>query len=337
MTNHRSPPPFVPFRPWIHLMSMIAWMAALVGCTSVPPTVDDDPSLPFVEIHGYKFHVRTFGNPQHPPVIVVHGGPGGDSKYLLPLQDLSREHYLVFYDQRGTGLSSRVDKEQLTLDSSLADLHQLVLHYGTRGPVKLIGHSWGAMLAMGYLGQHPERVSHAVVVEPGMLNTAAAQAFVHALKATQTWRDALPLAQYILQSPFVFGPDGHARFDYVMTRLMNQSKPGGPYQCAGQAMPPDAFERAGYAAFSHMLKPVLDRPESFTTDLTLRTAHYAGPLLMLSSECSFIGYTYQQRHHMPWMPKQTRHVLAPAMGHNMLTLNPQWSNALIRDFFADAI
>jgi proline iminopeptidase len=102
-------------------------------------------------------------------------------------------------------------------------------------------------------------------------------------------------------------------------------------------MPPDAFERAGYAAFSHMLKPVLDRPESFTTDLTLRTAHYAGPLLMLSSECSFIGYTYQQRHHMPWMPKQTRHVLAPAMGHNMLTLNPQWSNALIRDFFADAI
>lgn len=111
----------------------------------------------------------------------------------------------------------------------------------------------------------------------------------------------------------------------VMTRLMNRAKPGGPYQ--GEAMPPDAFARAGYAAFDNLLKPVLDHPESFTQDLTIEVAAYKGKLLMLGSECSFIGYQFQQEFHKPALPTQTVHVQAMAMGHNMLTLNPAWSVA----------
>jgi hypothetical protein len=34
----------------------------LAGCTSVTPTVEFDPSLGFVELHDYRFHVRTFGD-----------------------------------------------------------------------------------------------------------------------------------------------------------------------------------------------------------------------------------------------------------------------------------
>ena len=309
-------------------------LAFFAGCTAVPSTVENDASLEFAELGNYRFHVRTFGDKQLPPVIVVHGGPGGDSKYLNPLQDLSRNHHLIFYDQRGTGLSPRVDKKSLTLESSLDDLHTIVSHYGGGGPVKLIGHSWGAMLVVGYLGRHPDRVSHAVVVEPGILNPASAVAFVRRFKASQSIWDAMPLVKYILLTPFVANRDGHERFDYVMTRLMNRAKPGGPYQCEGEAMPPDAFERAGYAAFDNMLKPVLDHPESFTQDLTNGVAAYKGKLLMLSSECSFIGYKYQQEFHVPSMPTQTVHVQALAMGHNMLTLNPAWSLATIDRFLA---
>jgi proline iminopeptidase len=139
-----------------------------------------------------------------------------------------------------------------------------------------------------------------------------------------------------LLTPFVSNRDGHERFDYVMTRLMNRAKPGGPYQCQGEAMPADAFERAGYAAFDNMLKPVLDHPEAFTQDLTNGVAAYKGKLLMLSSECSFIGYRYQQRFHRPSMPAQTVHVQAGAMGHNMLTLNPAWSVEVVERFFGEA-
>lgn len=38
--------------------------------------------------------------------------------------------------------------------------------------------TWGAMLVSGYLGLHPERVSHAVMVEPGMLTPEAARELV---------------------------------------------------------------------------------------------------------------------------------------------------------------
>ena len=309
-------------------------LAFFAGCTAVPSTVENDPSLEFAELGNYRFHVRTFGDKQLRPVIVVHGGPGGDSKYLYPLQDLSRNHHLIFYDQRGTGLSPRVEKKSLTLESSLDDLHRIVSHYGAGGPVKLIGHSWGAMLVVGYLGKHPDRVSHAVVVEPGILNPASAVAFVRRFKASQSIWDAMPLVKYILLTPLVANRDGHERFDYVMTRLMNRAKPGGPYQCEGEAMPPGAFARAGYAAFDNMLKPVLDHPESFSQDLTHGIAAYKGKLLMLSSECSFIGYKYQQEFHVPSMPTQTVHLQAMAMGHNMLTLNSAWSLAAIDRFLA---
>jgi proline iminopeptidase len=306
------------------------------GCTWMPPTVEHDPSLKFLELRNYRFHLRTVGDRQLPPVIVVHGGPGGDSKYLYPIQDLSRNHHVIFYDQRGTGLSRRVNKKSLTLESSLDDLHSIVSHYGGTGQVKLIGHSWGAMLVVGYLGRHPDRVSHAVVVEPGILNSVAAVEFVGRFKASQSIWDALPLATYILLTPFVANRDGHERFDYVMTRLMNRAKPGGPYQCEGEAMPANAFVRAGYAAFDNMLKPVLDHPESFSQDLTNGVAAYKGKLLMLSSECSFIDYQYQQQFHMPSLPTHTVHVQAMAMGHNMLTLNPAWSVAVIDGFFGEA-
>ena len=178
------------------------------------------------------------------------------------------------------------------------------------------------MLVLGYLARHPERISHAVVVEPGILNPISAREFVRRFKASQSLWDALPLVKYILLTPFVSSKDGHERFDYVMTRLMNRAKPGGPYQREGEAMPADAFERAGYAAFDGMLKPVLDHPESFTQNIAHNAAAYKGKLLMLSSECSFIGYRFQQEFHIPSLPAQTVHLEAKAMGHNMLTLNP---------------
>jgi proline iminopeptidase len=100
-------------------------------------------------------------------------------------------------------------------------------------------------------------------------------------------------------------------------------------------MPPNSFERAGYAAFANMLKPILDHPEIFTQDLTNSIDVYQGKLLMVSSECSFIGYEFQQEFHVPSLPVQTVHLEANAMGHNMLTLNAPWCVSIISKFFGE--
>ena len=43
-------------------------------------------------IDGYAFHAETFGGPANPPVLVVHGGPGGDYRLLLGLQALADQY-----------------------------------------------------------------------------------------------------------------------------------------------------------------------------------------------------------------------------------------------------
>src|SRR5262249_41403337 len=55
---------------------------------------------------GVQLFVHEEGRGQ--PVIVLHGGPGLDSNYLAPdFAPLARHHRLVFYDQRGSGRSTR--------------------------------------------------------------------------------------------------------------------------------------------------------------------------------------------------------------------------------------
>ena len=128
-----------------------------MGEYSVPVTVDQDPTLPHITIDGYTYHAETFGDPSNPVVITLHGGPGSDYRSILSLQELADEYYVVFFDQRGAGLSPRVEPEELTIESAIADLDSIVDYFGQGEKVNLVGHSWGAMLASAYVGEHTWR------------------------------------------------------------------------------------------------------------------------------------------------------------------------------------
>ena len=89
----------------------LPFIVGISSCIEVPKTIQFDKSLSYTEIDGYKFHTEIFGNPKSAPIIVVHGGPGADYEYLKPLKGLSKDYRVIFYDQRGNGLSPRVDKD----------------------------------------------------------------------------------------------------------------------------------------------------------------------------------------------------------------------------------
>src|SRR5512133_3029847 len=101
--------------------------------------------LPAFEMNGVRFHAQTFGDPANPVIIFLHGGPGSDYRSMLRLAEpfdtegLAEHYFLVFWDQRGAGLSQRVGKEQLTLDIYLNDLNTLVDRYSPGRPVYLLG------------------------------------------------------------------------------------------------------------------------------------------------------------------------------------------------------
>lgn len=144
----------------------------------VPKTVDQDSALPSISINGARLHAEAFGPENGTIVIPLHGGPGGDYRYLLHCKDLADKGCrVVFYDQRGSGLSQRFPKKSYTslgegaVDLMYDELHAVIAYY-RKNPgqkVVLLGHSWGGMLASGYTGKYPNDIQGLIVCEPGGL------------------------------------------------------------------------------------------------------------------------------------------------------------------------
>lgn len=89
-------------------------------------------------------------------VILIHGGPGLWD-YLGPLEALIDDAAVVHrYDQRGCGRSS--PSVDLSMSRYIADIDDLRAHW-SYDKLVLIGHSFGATLALAYAGTHPDRVA----------------------------------------------------------------------------------------------------------------------------------------------------------------------------------
>jgi proline iminopeptidase len=101
------------------------------------------------------------------PIVVLHGGPDFDHAYLLPDMDrLANEYRLIYYDQRGRGRSADgVRPEDVTMASDVADVETVRQHFQLTSTA-LVGHSWGAVLALEYALRHPTRVSHLILMNP---------------------------------------------------------------------------------------------------------------------------------------------------------------------------
>lgn len=89
-----------------------------------------------------------YGEEGAPRLLVLHGGPGADHRYLLPqMLELARDHELVFYDQRGGGRSKSDDRSPVTWQTHVEDL-DLVVEELAPGVPAIVGYSWGGLLAL---------------------------------------------------------------------------------------------------------------------------------------------------------------------------------------------
>ncbi|MCY0997477.1 alpha/beta hydrolase [Myxococcus sp. MISCRS1] len=119
-------------------------------------------------------------------VLVIHGGPGlppaNPWRAAALTRDALRWH---FYDQRGSGASSRPItlpppggtwramqevEARLGLAAQLADVERIRRLLG-RERLTLVGHSFGALIALLYAAEWPERVDALVLVAPAPLVT----------------------------------------------------------------------------------------------------------------------------------------------------------------------
>jgi pimeloyl-ACP methyl ester carboxylesterase len=99
--------------------------------------------------------------------VLLHGGPGV-AGYLKPLAlELSGSFRVLEPFQRRSG------GEPLSVATHVGDLDELLLrHCGDEQPL-LVGHSWGAMLALAYAAKNPRRVRSLVLIGCGTFDKRA--------------------------------------------------------------------------------------------------------------------------------------------------------------------
>jgi pimeloyl-ACP methyl ester carboxylesterase len=101
-----------------------------------------------------------------PCVIVVHGGPGAPGDATPLAAELGLSFRVLEPWQRGSG------DEPLTVARHVEDLHEVVLGCGAERPA-IVGHSWGAMLALAYAAAHPCSAGPLVLVGCGTYDLAS--------------------------------------------------------------------------------------------------------------------------------------------------------------------
>jgi pimeloyl-ACP methyl ester carboxylesterase len=118
----------------------------------------------FIEVNGVRLFTRQAGT--GPLTAVLHGGPGASHDYLLPQYDLlATRRALFYYDQRGGGQSPVPRDTPVGWQAHVADLEAVREHLGLE-QLTLCGYSWGGLLAVLYLLEHPARVERLALVSP---------------------------------------------------------------------------------------------------------------------------------------------------------------------------
>ncbi|MDZ4862484.1 MAG: alpha/beta hydrolase [Gemmatimonadota bacterium] len=147
------------------VLSLAALLLLLSGCRSAPPIIATRSGTVLLD-GGDTLAYRLVGSGRD-TLLVIPGGGALGSRYLeTALAPLGQSHLLVFIDPRGRGGSSvTTQPESLSLARDARDLAALhdSLHLGTVG---LIGHHWGAGVALRFALARSAQVGRVVLVSP---------------------------------------------------------------------------------------------------------------------------------------------------------------------------
>jgi pimeloyl-ACP methyl ester carboxylesterase len=122
--------------------------------------------MPLIDINGTQIHFQRLG--QGPAVVMIHGLLLGNmaSWYFSIASQLAARHEVLLYDLRGHGLSA-LSSAGYDLETMVDDLDILLASQGLQ-EVALIGHSYGAMIALQFALKYPDRVTRLVCIEGPM-------------------------------------------------------------------------------------------------------------------------------------------------------------------------
>jgi proline iminopeptidase len=312
------------------LVAVIFLTTLMVGCTKgklineegnlVPKTVEHDATLPSVSVNGTQLHSEAFGDADSAIIVVLHGGPGADYRSLLNCKEFANQGYrVVFYDQRGSGLSKRHPKNSYSLQVMYDDLTGIINQY-KRSPTQkvfLLGHSWGAILATGYINKYPAAISGVILAEPGGLIYEDIQDYIKRSRNVNATSELFNDVSYPDQ--FITGnEDQHAILDYRYA-LLAVADGAKDNPTGNEARPP--FWRFGKVAADALTEIGDKEKPSFITSINQFTKKV---LFVYSENNRAYGLPYAQKVSSAFSNVQLFKV--NGAGHDLLAFPTGWNN-----------
>jgi pimeloyl-ACP methyl ester carboxylesterase len=105
-----------------------------------------------------------WGNPEAPPLLLVHGGRDHCRNWDWVAQELRHDYHIIAPDLRGHGDSAWSPDGSYEIYSFVYDLAQLI-HQLDLAPVSIVAHSMGGSISTIYSGLYPENVRKLVSIE----------------------------------------------------------------------------------------------------------------------------------------------------------------------------
>jgi proline iminopeptidase len=314
----------------------------------VPATVDDDQTIPAIEVNGTRLHLESFGNPTNPVMIFLHGGPGtGDYRAFTRMLNtydgytLTDSFFVIMYDQRGAGLSRRYGDintankhkiKDLSLDNYLKDLEEIVEMFSPTKKIILFGHSWGGMHAMMYVNAHPDRVAAVILSEPGSFNATIENDLDLDVASTSLLGEATNDVYWSHQN---ISPNGHQMMDYsYMNGFYNGLGPKYYHFSETDILP--VFRFGSVASVNDLGPDGMTSGGRYTFDFTTNLNQFTTKVLFINGNLNEILTPEYQNKNRAYLPNSEIKIIE-GVGHDLIWVKADAHVQFIREYLNEIL
>lgn len=111
-----------------------------------------------------RLHYVDWGNPQAPPLVLLHGGRDHCRNWDWLAAQLCKDWHVIAPDLRGHGDSQWSQDGNYSMVAFIYDLAELIEQQHL-APLSLVGHSLGGNICLRFTGIYPDKVRKVVSIE----------------------------------------------------------------------------------------------------------------------------------------------------------------------------
>jgi pimeloyl-ACP methyl ester carboxylesterase len=135
------------------------------GCDSSIPLGDNTGVGRFVSVDRSRVYYETYGDPAHPPLVLIHGNGGSISSMRCQILHFMQDYHVVVGDNRTHGKSGGSD--HLTY-GQISDDYAAILDELALDSVYVLGQSDGGIVGLLLAIHHPDKVGKLVAAVPNL-------------------------------------------------------------------------------------------------------------------------------------------------------------------------